>query len=104
MLAARANFDCARLEQAEALFRRVVELDPTHHYAHAGLGRTLQRRQPPPEALVHLRLATALDAEPWYAQALARAEASVCGAAQRVSAHGARSPTRWPRPPTPASS
>src|SRR4051812_37621446 len=77
VLAARANFDCARLEQAEALFRRVVELDPTHHYAHAGLGRTLQRRSRHREALVHLRLATALDAEPWYAQALARAEASL---------------------------
>jgi predicted Zn-dependent protease len=77
VLAARANFDCARLEQAEALFRRVVELDPTNHYAHAGLGRTLQRRSRHQEALVHLRLATALDAEPWYAQALARAEASV---------------------------
>ena len=77
MLAARANFDCARLEQAESLFRRVVELDPTHHYAHAGLGRTLQRRSRHREALVHLRLATALDAEPWYAQALARAEASL---------------------------
>jgi Flp pilus assembly protein TadD len=77
LLAARASFDCARLEQAEDLFRRVVELDPTHHYAHAGLGRTLQRRSRHREALVHLRLATALDAEPWYAQALARAEASV---------------------------
>ncbi len=77
VLAARACFDCARLEQAESLFRRVVELDPTHHYAHAGLGRTLQRRSRHREALVHLRLATALDAEPWYAQALARAEATV---------------------------
>src|ERR671932_995191 len=77
VLAARASFDCARLEQAETLFRRVVELDPTHHYAHAGLGRTLQRRRRHREALVHLRLATALDAEPWYAQALARAEASL---------------------------
>lgn len=77
LLAARANFDCARLEQAESLFRRVVELDPTHHYAHAGLGRTLQRRSRPREALPHLRLATALSPEPWYAQALARAEASL---------------------------
>jgi len=76
VLAARASFDCARLEQAESLFRRVVELDPTHHYAHAALGRTLQRRSRHREALVHLRLATALDGEPWYAQALARAEAS----------------------------
>ncbi len=77
LLAARASFDCARLEQAEDFFRRVVELDPTHHYAQAGLGRTLQRRSRHREALVHRRLATALDAEPWYAQALARAEASV---------------------------
>lgn len=79
LLAARANFDCARLDQAEGLFRRVVELDPTHHYAHAGLGRTLQRRSRHREALAHLRLATALSPEPWYAQALARAEASVDG-------------------------
>jgi Flp pilus assembly protein TadD len=77
LVAARASFDCARLDQAESLFRRVVELDPTHHYAHAGLGRTLQRRSRHREALPHLRLATALSPEPWYAQALARAEASV---------------------------
>ncbi len=77
LLAARASFDSARLEQAERLFRRVVELDPTHHYAHAGLGRTLQRRSRHREALPHLRLATALHPEPWYEQALARAEASI---------------------------
>lgn len=77
LLAARACFDCARLDQAESLFRRVVDLDPTHHYAHAGLGRTLQRRSRHREALTHLRLATALSPEPWYAQALARAEACV---------------------------
>ncbi len=77
LVAARASFDCARLDQAESLFRRVVELDPTHHYAHAGLGRTLQRRSRHREALPHLRLATALSPEPWYAQALARAEASL---------------------------
>src|SRR3954452_14144522 len=76
VLAARANFDCARLEQAESLFRRVVERDPTHHYAHAGLGRTLQRRSRHREALVLLRLATALYAEPWYPQPHDRAESS----------------------------
>jgi Flp pilus assembly protein TadD len=80
VLAARASFDSARLERAEQLFRRVVELDPTHHYAHAGLGRTLQRRSRHREALPHLRLANALHPEPWYAQALARAEANVAEA------------------------
>lgn len=77
VLAARASFDSARLERAETLFRRVVDLDPTHDYAHAGLGRTLQRRSRPQEALRHLRLATALSPEPWYAEALARAVASI---------------------------
>jgi Flp pilus assembly protein TadD len=79
ILAARACFDSARLERAEALFRRLVELDPTNHYAHAGLGRTLQRRSRHREALPHLRLANALHSEPWYASALARAEASLAG-------------------------
>jgi Flp pilus assembly protein TadD len=77
VLAARACFDSARLERAETLFRHVIELDPTHHYAHAGLGRTLQRRSRHREALPHLRLANALHSEPWYATALARAEAKV---------------------------
>jgi Flp pilus assembly protein TadD len=76
-LAARACFDSARLDRAESLFRRVVEIDPTHHYAHAGLGRTLQRRSRHREALPHLRLANALHPEPWYASALAWAEESV---------------------------
>jgi Flp pilus assembly protein TadD len=77
LVAARASFDSARLEQAETYFRRVVELDPTHHYAHAGLGRTLQRRSRHQEALPHLRIATALSPVPWYQQALERAESSV---------------------------
>jgi len=77
VLAARACFDSARLDRAENLFRRVVELDPIHHYALAGLGRTLQRRSRHREALPHLRLANALHPEPWYATALARAESSL---------------------------
>ena len=82
VLAARACFDSARLERAEALFRHVVELDPTHHYAHAGLGRTLLRRSRHREALTHLRLANALHSEPWYADALARAQACTAEPAQ----------------------
>jgi len=75
VLAARACFDCARLERAEALFRRVVELDPTNHYAHAALGRTLQRRSRHRDAVTHLRLATALHPEAWYATALQHSQA-----------------------------
>jgi predicted Zn-dependent protease len=73
-LAARASFDTGRLGRAEALFRRVVELDPAHHYAYAGLGRTLSRAGRHREALPHLRMATAMHPEGWYAEALQRAE------------------------------
>ena len=83
-LAARASYDTGRLSRAEAFFRRVVELDPAHHYAHAGLGRTLSRAGRHSEALPHLRLATAMHPESWYGEALQRAEEAV--AAGRPSA------------------
>jgi predicted Zn-dependent protease len=76
-LAARASYDTGQLNRAEALFRRVVELDPAHHYAYAGLGRTLSRAGRHREALPHLRMATAMHPETWYAEALQRAEEAV---------------------------
>src|SRR4051794_31454413 len=77
LVAARAAFDSAQLTRAEALFRRIVELDPADHYAHAGLGRTLQRSHRHREAIPHLRIASALSPEPWYLDALKRAEDAV---------------------------
>ncbi len=77
LVAARACYASASLDRAEALFRRVVDADPSDHYAHAALGRTLARRSQHREAVGHLRLATALDPEPWYAQALATSEAAL---------------------------
>jgi len=77
LMAARAAFDSAQLARAEELFGRIVELDPSDHYAHAGLGRTLQRRHRHREAIPHLRIASALSPEPWYVDALRRAEAAV---------------------------
>jgi len=77
LVAARASFATAALDRAESLFRRIVEADPSDHYAHAALGRTLSRRSRHAEAVAHLRLATALDPEPWYREALAAAEAAV---------------------------
>lgn len=82
LVAARASYASAALERAEALFRRVVEADPSDHYAHAALGRTLSRRARHREAIAHLRLATALDPEPWYREALVAAEAAVATRAQ----------------------
>lgn len=77
LLAGRAAFATAQLARAEECFRRVVEADPADHYARAALGRTLGRCSRHREALVHLRLATALHPEPWYAQALAHSEAAL---------------------------
>lgn len=77
LVAARAAFDSAQVARAEELFRRIVELDPADHYAHAGLGRTLQRRHRHREAIPHLRIASALSPEPWYSDALKRAEDAV---------------------------
>jgi len=81
LLAARAAFDSAQLARAEELFGRLVQLDPADHYAHAGLGRTLQRRRRHREAIPHLRIASALSPEPWYVDALKRAEEAVAAEA-----------------------
>lgn len=77
LLAGRAAFATAQLGRAEDCFRRLVEHDPADHYARAALGRTLARRSRHAEALPHLRLATALHPEPWYAEALASSQAAL---------------------------
>lgn len=74
LLAARAYFDTAQLDHAEQTFRKLVETDPADHYAHAALGRTLYRRRRLAEASAHLRIATALDPQPWYGECLRDAE------------------------------
>src|SRR3712207_6375796 len=43
LLAGRAYLGSAQLRRAEMAFRRVIELDPTDHYALFALGKTLQR-------------------------------------------------------------
>jgi Flp pilus assembly protein TadD len=83
LVGARAAFDSAQVERAETLFRRIIELDPSDLYAHAGLGRTLQRRHRHREALPYLRIASALSPEPWYAEALKRAEEAVASERSR---------------------
>jgi Flp pilus assembly protein TadD len=75
LLAARAYYDSAQLARAESAFRRVVELDPTEHYARYGLGRTLERRNRAAEAVQHYRVAAALDPRVEYAEALWRVTA-----------------------------
>ncbi|WP_433387935.1 tetratricopeptide repeat protein [Micromonospora sp. KLBMP9576] len=59
-LLARAYFQSAQLVRAETQLRELVDRDPSDHYAHHVLGRTLERLNRPAEALRHLRIAAAM--------------------------------------------
>ena len=79
-LLARAYFQSAQLGRAEEQLRVLVERDPSDHYAHHVLGRTLERVGRPAEALRHLRIAAAMRAEhDDYQAALRRVESRVNG-------------------------
>ncbi|EHK88894.1 hypothetical protein SacazDRAFT_01996 [Saccharomonospora azurea NA-128] len=77
LLAGRAYFHSAQLNRAERALTRVVELDPTDHYARLVLGRTLQRLGRWVEALAQLRIATAMNPTPEYQDALGQVSARV---------------------------
>jgi predicted Zn-dependent protease len=74
-LLARAYFSSAQLGRAEEHLRELVERQPTDHYAHHVLGRTLERLNRPAEAVTHLRLAAAMRVDEDYTRALRRVEA-----------------------------
>jgi predicted Zn-dependent protease len=76
-LLARAYFHSAQLNRAEQQLRELVARQPTDHYAHHVLGRTLERLGRPAEALAHLRMAAAMRADEDYRRALDRVEAAV---------------------------
>jgi predicted Zn-dependent protease len=73
-LLARAYFNSAQLNGAETQLRALIEHDPSDHYAHHVLGRTLERAGRFREALPHLRLAAAMKRQPDYAEAVHRVE------------------------------
>jgi Flp pilus assembly protein TadD len=77
LLAGRAYLGSAQLRRAEAAFRRVLELDPTDHYAMFALGRTLQRQSRLAEAQTQLRLAVAMNPLPEYQEALGEVNARI---------------------------
>ncbi|MBW6432792.1 tetratricopeptide repeat protein [Actinoplanes hulinensis] len=74
LLLARAYFNSAQLNGAEAQLRVLIEHDPSDHYAHHVLGRTLERAGRFREALPHLRLASAMKTQTDYQEALRRVE------------------------------
>ncbi len=74
LLLARAYFNSAQLNHAEEQLRELVGRDPSDHYAHHVLGRTLERAGRFSEALPHLRLAAAMKQHDDYDTALKRVE------------------------------
>jgi Flp pilus assembly protein TadD len=70
LLAGRAYLGSAQLRRAERSFLRVLELDPTDHYARFALGKALQRQSRLTEAQTQLRLAVAMHPVPEYQEAL----------------------------------
>jgi tetratricopeptide (TPR) repeat protein len=69
----RAYFNSGQHELARATFSRLLDLDPSAHYAHYALGQSLKRLGRRGEAGTHLRLAVALSpGSRLYRDALAR--------------------------------
>jgi Flp pilus assembly protein TadD len=75
LLAGRAYLGSAQLRRAEQSFLRVLELDPTDHYALFALGKALQRQSRLTEAQTQLRLAVAMHPVPEYQEALGEVSA-----------------------------
>ena len=72
LLAGRAYFLSAQLARAEEAFARVIEIDPSDHYAHYALGRTLERQNRTVEAATHYRMAWAMAPSAEYEASLRR--------------------------------
>lgn len=77
LLLGRAYYFAAQLGRAESAFARVLELDPSDHYARLALGRTLQRQGRLSEARAQLRLAATMYPAPAYQEALSEINANI---------------------------
>jgi Flp pilus assembly protein TadD len=70
---ARAFYNSGQSEAARETFEALLEVDPSSHYGHYGLGQSLKRLGRRNEARTHLRLAVALSpGTALYRDALAR--------------------------------
>lgn len=71
----RACFLAGQVERAREVFEALLEVDPSSHYGHYALGRSLKRLGRSREARTHLRLAVALSpSSSLYRSELARLE------------------------------
>ncbi|MGH8917032.1 MAG: tetratricopeptide repeat protein [Actinomycetes bacterium] len=69
LLAGRAYLQSAQLRRAEESFLRVLDHNPSDHYARFALGRTLQRQGRLEEARAQLAMAAAMNPTPDYQEA-----------------------------------
>ncbi len=71
----RAYHHSGQFERARETFEALLEVDPSHHWAHFALATSLRKLDRITEARTHLRLAVALNpSSDLYRQALARIE------------------------------
>ncbi|NYH80266.1 Flp pilus assembly protein TadD [Actinopolyspora biskrensis] len=77
LLAGRAYLFSAQFRRAERAFLRVIELDPSDHYARLVLGRTLQRQGRLNEAHTQVQLATTMYPDPAYQEVLGEIRAHI---------------------------
>ncbi len=77
LLAGRAYLDSAQLQRAEVAFLRVIDIDPSDHYARFALGKALQRQSRLTEAQTQLKIAAAMDPRPEYQEALGEVRAKM---------------------------
>jgi tetratricopeptide (TPR) repeat protein len=69
----RARYNSGQHADAAETFERLLDVDPSAHYAHYALGQSLKQLGRPREARTHLRLAVALSPNSrLYTAALAR--------------------------------
>lgn len=79
LLAGRAYLQSAQLHRAEEAFLRVLEHNPSDHYARFALGRTLQRQSRLEEARGQLAMAVAMNPTPDYQEALNEVRMRIAG-------------------------
>ncbi len=66
----RAYFNCKKFSKAKEEFEASIDIDPTNHYAHYGLGLSSFQLGERRLAIKHLKIAVALDGDEKYREAL----------------------------------
>lgn len=67
---AQAYYNYGRYELAKKEFKRALEIEPTNHYAHFGIGLCFNRTGNRIAACRHLKLAIAMEPDEIYKKAL----------------------------------